>query len=941
MPAKLTTQLVDELPVIALVGEDSSLVSKIANLCSEAGFSVRTFTNLTLLKKEEFEDTQWYKIIWVTTPSSWFDKSYLFACSVFAKIKKPVVVVMPVTTTIAETTQPAFAPWYRFSRTQEQVFVDCNYYLPLASFIFAQDLLEDPEITNPSTALGFVIQNIKQHIVLSLKGKIYPQTEDEFVSFLPRFLFNSRKTPLTVVRGKELEISELVRKISSRFESYYSIKLEKITGAQGEPPILSSVKIQATNSDFDPEDYIKTLPVVLNPEKAANHTLGDFNHLPTPTQAVSKLPGEIKNEKEGELKKPNQVKQELQRIFDSGRIERKNAHVDNLVTIYKKSEKKTKRKKSFFYLGVGVIALGVIILFLTGIFLSSVFFLQRELQALVKNTTTPDVTQEKKLLNLVAILHPQVKGYATVFSLPQLTKAEQLIELAEKTVVLSGNDREISKNQEEFFRVVTGNSNKSIEELSQTLTNLSQESFETISHIQNLIKTSDLFLEEAELSTFRKKIEQSREKLLVSQQFFSLTPTLFPEGKTKTYAVLFQNDQELRPTGGFIQSVGFITISNGEIVATSAESSYDLDSKTFASVTPPPELSQYLGEKRWYLRDSNWNPSFPTTAQQTQWFIEQATGKSLSGVIALNTFSLSKIIEAIGPIDLPEFNEVITAKNLQERMEFHSEVVLVESSNLPDYSSLLLQRVLEKLITTKPEGVSKLGAAFFSTLQEQQTLLYSADVTTQSSWHSLGWTGEIASPQCPTQLFTKHCLVESFYQVETNVGINKANYYLEKNITHEVDLAEEKIQHKRVIKYVNTAQTNAWPKGSYKSFVRFVLPNNSQDLAMSISGSPIPQEELHISRQGDRAIVGAYLEVPIQQSRELVITFTTKKKSATSYSYAFFDQKQPGTNNTPFVLKVTNKNHPPLLIAPQADFFEDSVVFSQQQNSHLFFGVAY
>lgn len=89
--------------------------------------------------------------------------------------------------------------------------------------------------------------------------------------------------------------------------------------------------------------------------------------------------------------------------------------------------------------------------------------------------------------------------------------------------------------------------------------------------------------------------------------------------------------------------------------------------------------------------------------------------------------------------------------------------------------------------------------------------------------HSLGWTGSLVEPQCPTRLSVVDCRVDVMAQVEANIGVNKANYYLDREINHKVIIDREKATHSRNITFTNNAKSNSWPKGTYKSYQRFYI----------------------------------------------------------------------------------------------------------------------
>jgi hypothetical protein len=371
-------------------------------------------------------------------------------------------------------------------------------------------------------------------------------------------------------------------------------------------------------------------------------------------------------------------------------------------------------------------------------------------------------------------------------------------------------------------------------------------------------------------------------------------------------------------------------------------SAYDLDAKQVGTIKPPDDLTRYLGEKQWFLRDSNWSPNFPTAATQISWFIEKTAGKKVDGVIGLNAYVLQDLIKATGPLDVPEYNEVITDKNIMERLEFHSEVSFTPGQTKQEYSVLLFSKVLAKLNTLKADKISSFLAAMNHGFETQQLAVFLNEPAEQSIVHNLGWTGSLVSPQCPVQLSTENCIVDTIAQVEANVGINKANYHLERSINHTVSIKPGQANHTRVVTLKNTASSNSWPKGPYKAYIRFYLSPEDQLGIVKINNAILPAEQISQQMENDKRVIGVMTETLIQQTTTLEITYSRPLSTQKDFSYVFFDQKQAGIPDRN--MKVMFSHSPdlqPVVIAPQAKVAGQNIVFDDMGTSHSFVGVQF
>ena len=71
-------------------------------------------------------------------------------------------------------------------------------------------------------------------------------------------------------------------------------------------------------------------------------------------------------------------------------------------------------------------------------------------------------------------------------------------------------------------------------------------------------------------------------------------------------------------------TLGVLKVKLGDLVYFKTSDAYHLDMPASLSqdfnVDPPVAIKKYLGVDRWYLRDSNWSPDWPTSAKNIQWF---------------------------------------------------------------------------------------------------------------------------------------------------------------------------------------------------------------------------------------------------------------------------------------------------------------------------------
>ncbi len=210
----------------------------------------------------------------------------------------------------------------------------------------------------------------------------------------------------------------------------------------------------------------------------------------------------------------------------------------------------------------------------------------------------------------------------------------------------------------------------------------------------------------------------------------------------KDVLLIFQNNNELRATGGFVGTYGNMRLLDGQITALKISSIYDLDGQLKEKILPPDPI--YAVNDRWFMRDSNWFIDFPQSAKKLSVFYEKSGGETPDMVIAITAGFISDILNATGPIDMQNYGLTLTSENFIEQMQAASTLSTEEPTNEPkkvlaDFFPLLVQKISE----LPNEQKTRLLEALESNIRKKNILAYSRHNTLQSAFSSFGWSGEI------------------------------------------------------------------------------------------------------------------------------------------------------------------------------------------------------
>lgn len=375
-------------------------------------------------------------------------------------------------------------------------------------------------------------------------------------------------------------------------------------------------------------------------------------------------------------------------------------------------------------------------------------------------------------------------------------------------------------------------------------------------------------------------------------------PELLGHQSPKTYLLVFQNSNEIRPTGGFIGSYGKVVLDKGRIDKLVVDDVYNLDGlleTKGVDVEPPAPLKEHLGVSRWLMRDANWSPDFTVSAQQIADFYSQAMGDQIDGVLGLDLEVVQRLLELTGPIYLAQFNESIDTKNFFEKTEFYSEADYYSGSpQKKTFLSLLSAKLLEKVLQLETVDFGRLGQVVQNSLAERHLLIYLPEGEVANLLAQENWDGRVKS-------FGGDYLMV----VDANVGATKANYYVKRNLSYAVKNMDRQGTWQGILKinYVHGAASNAWPGGAYKNYLRVYVPQGSVLKKVERSSEGVDTKALDITKgidetQGDgKTVWGTVFTLNAGKSLSLTFTYNlpTDAGLLKADSYSLLVQKQSGT----------------------------------------------
>lgn len=401
-------------------------------------------------------------------------------------------------------------------------------------------------------------------------------------------------------------------------------------------------------------------------------------------------------------------------------------------------------------------------------------------------------------------------------------------------------------------------------------------------------------------------------------------PEILGESNPKTYLLLFQNNAELRPGGGFIGSYAILSLNKGNVQNFSIHDVYDADGQLKGHIEPPFAIRRYLTSVHLYLRDSNFDADFTKSAFMSAFIYEQEMKQKVDGVIAVDLSFLRSLIGLAGQVYVPAYKETVTKDNFFLLAENHSEKNFFPGSTqkqdfLRDTFSALQERI------SAGSGINYLNfLEVISTSLEQKHLLFAfanshtQDLFTVNGFSSSLWDKRVDSPNA----------INDFLGVnEANLGVNKVNYLVSRKVFQRVVVNDDgTVSEQASINLINTS-SGQWPGGGYKNFIRFILPGSAVLEKVEVNGSNqnivaavtdplqyeaknfLPPNGLEVEKADEegKTLYGFLTSIPAGQSQTIAISYQLAKKIDVNlpsivYSNDYF--KQPGTDDYPFSFSI-------------------------------------
>ncbi|HEX2910541.1 MAG TPA: DUF4012 domain-containing protein [Chloroflexia bacterium] len=397
-------------------------------------------------------------------------------------------------------------------------------------------------------------------------------------------------------------------------------------------------------------------------------------------------------------------------------------------------------------------------------------------------------------------------------------------------------------------------------------------------------------------------------------------PALLGANQPVTYLALMQNSDELRATGGFISSTALVTLDRGKFSLSGFQDSYAVDNPKVQPEPPVAALNRYMQAQFLAVRDANWWPDFPTSARKVADLYQRQAGRSADSVIALDSQAVSYLFEALGPLDLPAYNERLTAQNFEERLRYYYLPPGTDTQSgdwwlkRKEFVGVAIKGLFDHIAKAEPKEYLRLVEWMGRAISEKHLQLYFNQPEAEAllSRYKLDG-GQTQAPPGQDYLMV----------VDSNVGFNKVSPKVDRAISYSAvaPAAGSSIFASLTLTYTNRAGVRSGTQpgqcvkvakydqsyesmmnGCYWDYLRVYVPTGSH--LSRVSGDYQPDDYPAVLEENGRTVFATQLVIPPGQTVKLTFEYTLPFQLVSARDYNLLVQKQAGAAPAPEHLKL-------------------------------------
>jgi len=421
-------------------------------------------------------------------------------------------------------------------------------------------------------------------------------------------------------------------------------------------------------------------------------------------------------------------------------------------------------------------------------------------------------------------------------------------------------------------------------------------------------------------------IDQASTLVNDAKPLLESAPYMLGLDSPRRYLVIFQNDAELRPTGGFMTAYAVLSIDKGKISTIHSDDIYALDAKFTKRIPAPEPIKKYLPlVPYWNLRDQNLSPDLKTSMETFFPNYQLTKSPAVDGVFTVDTQVLVDLLKITGPIGVSGFGNF----SAETDKRCNCPQVFYELELFADVEGAVVWDASGKIISApKNYGARKsfIGPMMHSVLantmaqpKEKMVELFNTGMRLIQAKHIQFYFPGNPTVQAAVESFNMAGRVREFegdylLVVDTNFAGAKTNAWVEYTSDQKVEIASDgtvtktlTLVYKNPQRHFEDPTTKLKLNGIFRDWLRVYVPKGSELIeAKGFESGQAAGEDL-----GKTVFEGFFTLTP-QNNRTVSLKYKLPFKVKSPYRLLI--QKQAGSKDFPHTISVNGRNQPEIIL---------------------------
>jgi hypothetical protein len=243
-----------------------------------------------------------------------------------------------------------------------------------------------------------------------------------------------------------------------------------------------------------------------------------------------------------------------------------------------------------------------------------------------------------------------------------------------------------------------------------------------------------------------RQVSTAADSLAAADRALGVLPSMLGDGETRNYLLVFQNNAEIRSTGGLPGAISLVTARDGQLTLgrQAPASSFGVTPQSVLPLSPAEKKLYGSGLGRFML-SVNQTPDFPRTAELARAHWNRVYDDQIDGVLSLDPVAISYLLSSIPPVQVGDL--VLTEDNVVDEL-LHGVYLRYED---PVEQDAFLQEVVKQVFASLTGGGDATGLlrGLSRAADEGRVYVHSFDTAEQSQFADTQVAGELRTDPEP------------------------------------------------------------------------------------------------------------------------------------------------------------------------------------------------